>query len=58
MMAFCIVICFYGVLPDTAHTFTDVNGGCIFIVNRQHTYPSEDDGSHSVYKLEFDKEAK
>ena len=51
MMAFCIVICFYGVLPYAAQLFTYMNRNFVFFVNRQQYL------SHAVLLCELQPEA-
>ena len=38
MMTFCIVICFYGVFPETTHYFTYMNGSFVFIIDCQQHF--------------------
>ena len=52
MLPLCIIICFYGVFPDTTQFFTYMNGGFVFFVDcQQHFF-------HSMLLCEFQSKAK
>ena len=52
MLPLRIIICFYGVFPDTPQFFTYSNGGFVFVVDcQQHFF-------HSVLLCQFQSKAK
>ena len=52
MLPLRIIICFYGVFPDTAQFFTYLNGGFVFVVDcQQHFF-------HAVLLCKFQPKAK
>ena len=52
MLPLRIMICFYGVLPDTTQFFTYMNGGFVFVVDYQQYF------FHSVLLCQFQSKAK